>query len=500
MDINELIILKSFDEALQSINELYDMKNYYGYYKYKTIFYTAQSCYEEAISYSKEMRKYCKSPFEILEFYLISANLQRIFHFKKSFEIQLAKYSSAKKILSYFEERLKEDEAKFLLNLDVQYLQFRIEDCIVKRDATQRDRYIEQLLIIAPEDIRLRYQLFALTFEDISETDIKSKLSEYKEIYEQLDKDNIRLDLFLIISDLLATHLILLKEYRQAESILIQAKAKTGNHMLDISKTISTRLLELYFALGKNEIVEGEREFFTSTYINQITPKIVNDYPAKRRLIRNEYLIKGENLSNEVSGVSLNIHIHPGELICIRGPKGSGKTTLLNYLLGIDHPDEGEIFFQDTNIGDLSVKEMNQFRNENMCFLIEGRVILPQIYSKHSTPFDFSKFVNDYPEKIKYVMLDLKNYMQTHELDDLSKFYFDFLEAISHKPKLIVMNEPFANIRGDALEKLFQLLKLLIKHHNFSIVIETHHTKSSDYADCQYFIRENKIVEVIEVL
>jgi ABC-type lipoprotein export system ATPase subunit len=500
MDINELIIIKSFDEALHSINELYGKKNYYRYYKYKTIFYTAQSCYEEAVSYAKEMRKHCNSPFEILEFYVIFANLQRIFHFKEAFEISLTKYSSARQILGYFEERLEKDEANFLLNLDIQYLQLRIDDKIVKSDTTQRDRYIERLLIIAPADIKLQYQLLTLTFEDLTKTEIKSKLSEYMEIFEQLNRNKITIERYLIISDLLASHLIFQEEFRQAETVLIRAKDKAGNHMLDISKAITTRLLEVYYALGKQDLVKEGGEFYTKTYINNVPPKMVNDYPAKRRLIRSEYLIKGENLLNEDLGVSLSIHIYPGELISIRGPKGSGKTTLMNYLLGIDHPDEGEIYFQDTNIGDLSVKEMNQFRNENMCFLIEGRVILPQIYSSHIAPFEFSKFVNNYPETIKFAMIDLNNYMQTHELDGLSKFYNDFLEAISHQPKLIVMNEPFANIHGETLEKLFHVLKLLTRYHNFSIIIETHHTKSSDYTDCQYFMRDNKIVEVIEAL
>ena len=128
--------------------------------------------------------------------------------------------------------------------------------------------------------------------------------------------------------------------------------------------------------------------------------------------------------------------------------------------MGIDHPDKGEIYFQETNIGNLSVKEILQFRTENMCFAIEGRVILRKIYAAQVEPFNFSKFVNDYPNEIKYAFVDLKDYMITHKLDKLLEFYYELLEEIANKPKLIIMNEPFANVHGEVLEKLFQVLSV----------------------------------------
>ncbi len=60
------------------------------------------------------------------------------------------------------------------------------------------------------------------------------------------------------------------------------------------------------------------------------------------------------------------------------------------------------------------------------------------------------------------------------------------------------MNEPFMNIRGEILEKWLNVLNMLAKYHKIAILLETHHTISSFYADCQYFFRDHKIVEIIE--
>ncbi|KKM75109.1 hypothetical protein LCGC14_1393610 [marine sediment metagenome] len=87
---------------------------------------------------------------------------------------------------------------------------------------------------------------------------------------------------------------------------------------------------------------------------------------------------------------------------------------------------------------------------------------------------------------------DLKNSMIP-----IDNFLYHCMAIFKLKPKLILMNEPFMNIRGEILEKWLKVLTTLAKLHKIAILLETHPTISSFYADCQYLIR-HKIVEIIE--
>ena len=63
-----------------------------------------------------------------------------------------------------------------------------------------------------------------------------------------------------------------------------------------------------------------------------------------------------------------------------------------------------------------------------------------------------------------------------------------FLQEITDREireSLILMNEPFMNIRGEILEKWLNVLNMLANHHEIAILLETHYTMSSFYANCQ---------------
>lgn len=62
-------------------------------------------------------------------------------------------------------------------------------------------------------------------------------------------------------------------------------------------------------------------------------------------------MLKMNGISKSFDGVTilknLSLEIGDAEIVSILGPSGSGKTTLLNLILGIIHPDDGEILFND---------------------------------------------------------------------------------------------------------------------------------------------------------
>ncbi|MCK4747047.1 MAG: ABC transporter ATP-binding protein [Bacteroidales bacterium] len=74
----------------------------------------------------------------------------------------------------------------------------------------------------------------------------------------------------------------------------------------------------------------------------------------------------------------LSLSVDQGDRIAILGPSGSGKTTLLNLIGGLDHPDQGSVLFNGTDITHYSTSEMDRYRNESIGFVFQFHHLLPQ--------------------------------------------------------------------------------------------------------------------------
>lgn len=65
------------------------------------------------------------------------------------------------------------------------------------------------------------------------------------------------------------------------------------------------------------------------------------------------------------------LEINDGETVAIVGASGSGKTTLLNILGCMDTSDQGEYFFDQTNINQLHGKKLDGFRKKTIGFVFQ---------------------------------------------------------------------------------------------------------------------------------
>ena len=82
--------------------------------------------------------------------------------------------------------------------------------------------------------------------------------------------------------------------------------------------------------------------------------------------------------SDAVLGLNnINLNINKGQIQVIMGLSGSGKSTLIRHLNRLIEPTSGEIIINNTNIMDLSVKELVQFRQSNMSMVFQKFALFP---------------------------------------------------------------------------------------------------------------------------
>ena len=82
--------------------------------------------------------------------------------------------------------------------------------------------------------------------------------------------------------------------------------------------------------------------------------------------------------SNCVLGLNhINLNINRGKIQVVMGLSGSGKSTLIRHLNRLIEPTSGEILFNDTNILNLTSKELIQFRQNNMSMVFQKFALFP---------------------------------------------------------------------------------------------------------------------------
>jgi zinc transport system ATP-binding protein len=175
---------------------------------------------------------------------------------------------------------------------------------------------------------------------------------------------------------------------------------------------------------------------------------------------------------------NIDLTINQADFLAIIGPNGGGKTTLLKAILGLLKPKSGQItVFDDipTNSRQLIgyVPQHNMF-DHNFPITVWDAVMLGRINNKRLFKSFNKKDKEIAKESLDQVdMLDHKN-EQIGQLSGGQQQRVFIARALASKPKLLLLDEPTANLDSHIQENIYELLKELNKE--LAIVMVTHDT------------------------
>ena len=210
--------------------------------------------------------------------------------------------------------------------------------------------------------------------------------------------------------------------------------------------------------------------------------------------------IKGlEKKYNSKFSLSVDgLYLKSNKILTIIGPNGSGKSTLIRLLNLLEKPDRGVISFEGENILDERVDE-SAIRKKMAVVFQEPLLFNTSVYSNIVMGLNFRKIpLNEVNERLQYFIEKLKiGDILGRSIKNLSggeKQRVSLARALILDPKLLLLDEPLANIDQQSRESLRSDLFEVLKKYGKSIIYVTHdRNEAMVLADYMAVMNEGRI-------
>ena len=170
----------------------------------------------------------------------------------------------------------------------------------------------------------------------------------------------------------------------------------------------------------------------------------------------------------------INIEIEDGDIYGFIGPNGAGKSTTIKCIVGIHDYEEGEIIFNDINLKDDPIAYKNRLAyvpdNPDVYEFMTGIAYLDFIANTFKVGEEKNELIHKYAQMFG-IENDLANPIKTYSHGMKQKI--QIIAAIIHKPKLMVLDEPFVGLDPKAAFDLKEVMKELCKEGT-SILFSSH--------------------------
>ena len=208
----------------------------------------------------------------------------------------------------------------------------------------------------------------------------------------------------------------------------------------------------------------------------------------------------GTGVFTALKGVDLSFV--EGEFAGLVGPSGSGKTTLLNIIGTLDVPSEGEVIVLSKSVGKLTPKEAAQLRKEELGFIFQNYNLLPvyTVFENVEFPLLLLNMNTDerkqrVMETLKWVGLTEKVNSRPSQLSGGECQRVAIARAMVKRPKLVLADEPTANLDAANSHNILQTMEKLNKELNTTFIFATHDEKVIGYLHRIIRLSDGKIVD-----
>ena len=214
--------------------------------------------------------------------------------------------------------------------------------------------------------------------------------------------------------------------------------------------------------------------------------------------VTKEYLL-GKQSVQALKEVTLSIE--SGVFLAIAGPSGSGKTTLLNLIGCIDHPTTGTIHINGEDVSGKTPDELADLRARTIGFVFQTFNLLPVLSAEENVEYPLLQIKGiSKQERKKRVaqyldVVGIAKYAhhRPNQLSGGQRQRVAIARALAIRPKIILADEPTANLDHKTGEGILRLMKKINTATKTTFIFSTHDQKVINMADRLIRIEDGEI-------
>jgi putative ABC transport system ATP-binding protein len=214
--------------------------------------------------------------------------------------------------------------------------------------------------------------------------------------------------------------------------------------------------------------------------------------------LRKDYQV-GDLSVSAIRGVDFSIA--SGSFVCFIGPSGSGKTTLLNMIGCLDRPSGGQLEVLDTSVGQLDRRRAAAFRGEHIGFVFQDFNLIPVLTAYENVEYPLIMVqqwsVAARRERVRGLLsaagIEEQADKRPDQLSGGQKQRVAVARALVTNPKLVLADEPTANLDHATAYRIIDLMRRLRDEFGTSFVFSTHDPKIMGEAEVTFELEDGRL-------
>jgi putative ABC transport system ATP-binding protein len=200
----------------------------------------------------------------------------------------------------------------------------------------------------------------------------------------------------------------------------------------------------------------------------------------------------------------LSLVVPQGEFLALMGPSGSGKTTLLNLIAGLDRPSSGRVIVHDEDLAGLSDAALTRWRSGHIGFIFQLYNLIPVLTAVENVELPLLLTHLGKRERrerartaLRIVGLEGREDHSPRQLSGGQEQRVAIARAIVTDPYILVADEPTGDLDRKSAGEILDLMQLLNRDFNKTIVMVTHDQKAADRAGRVLHLDKGRLVDDI---
>ncbi len=197
----------------------------------------------------------------------------------------------------------------------------------------------------------------------------------------------------------------------------------------------------------------------------------------------------------------IDLSVSAGEFVAIVGPSGSGKTTFLNLAGALDRATNGRLTVLGKEIGALSKRQRADLRLHSLGFVFQAYNLVPVLTALENVEFvlELQGIQDKRLQRAREVLdnLGLAEFSdrRPNQLSGGQQQRVAVARAVASHPRMVLADEPTANLDGKNAEDLLVMMKELNQQQGITFVFSTHDPRVVNHAERVVTLADGRVAD-----